>query len=99
MGTLTSFRISLRLLKEGKKVRQMFDKEIVHGKKSIKVLDDIAKLANQCLILENRQRPEMVEVADRLRKCMKDVQLRRREEMPESSGNYERLLIVRCING
>ncbi|PAN31051.1 hypothetical protein PAHAL_5G391600 [Panicum hallii] len=79
----------IEAFKRGKKVRQMFDKEIVHGKKSIKVLDDIAKLANQCLILENRQRPEMVEVADRLRKCMKDVQLRRREEMPESSGsNY-----------
>ncbi|RLM92454.1 pto-interacting protein 1 isoform X1 [Panicum miliaceum] len=43
--------------------------------------------AHQCLILENRQRPEMVEVADRLRKCMKDLQLCRREEMPESSGS------------
>jgi len=54
------------------------------------VLDDIAKLADQCLILENKQRPEMVEVADRLRKCRKDLQLPRREAMVESSGNYER---------
>jgi len=83
----------IEAFKRGKKVRQMFDKEIADGKKSIKVLDDIAKLADQCLILENKQRPEMVEVADRLRKCMKDLQLRRREEIPESSGNYERLLI------
>ena len=59
-------------------------------KKSIKVLDDIAKLADQCLILENKQRPEMVEVADRLRKCRKDLQLRRREAMVESSGNHEK---------
>jgi len=73
-----------------KKVRQMFDKDIVDGKESIKVLHDIAKLADQCLKLENRLRPEMVEVADRLRKCMKDLQLPRREAMVESSGNYER---------
>jgi hypothetical protein len=83
----------IEALKRGKKVRQMFDKEIMDGKKSIKVLDDIAKLAAQCLILEDKLRPEMVEVADRLRKCRKDLQLRRREAMVESSGNYERYLI------
>ncbi|PVH38929.1 hypothetical protein PAHAL_5G391700 [Panicum hallii] len=77
----------IEALKRGKKVRQMFDKEIMDGKKSIKVLDDIAKLAAQCLILEDKLRPEMVEVADRLRKCRKDLQLRRREAMVESSGN------------
>ena len=71
-------------------MRQMFDKEIVDGKKSIKVLDDIAMLAAQCLIWENKQRPEMVEVADRLRKCRNDLQQRRRGAMLESSGNYER---------
>ena len=87
----------IEALKRGKKVRQMFDKEIVDGKKSIKVLDDIAKLADQCLILENKQRPEMVEVADRLRKCMKDLQLRRREEMPESSGNCDRLIAISYV--
>ncbi|CAL4980034.1 unnamed protein product [Urochloa decumbens] len=60
-------------LKRGKKVRQMFDMEIVDGKKSIKVLNDIAEVAGECLILENKQRPEMVEVADRLRKCRNDL--------------------------
>ena len=75
----------------------MFDQEIMAGRKSIKVLDDIAKLADQCLILENKQRPEMVEVADRLRKCMKDLQLRRREEMPESSGNCDRLIAISYV--
>ncbi|CAL4983484.1 unnamed protein product [Urochloa decumbens] len=74
-------------LKSGKKVRQMFDMEIVDGKKSIKVLDDIAKLAAECLILDNKQRPEMVEVADRLRKCRDDLQLRKRGAMLESSGS------------
>ncbi|KAG2588339.1 hypothetical protein PVAP13_5NG219300 [Panicum virgatum] len=79
----------IEALKRGKKVRQMFDQEIMAGRKSIKVLDDIAKLAAQCLILEDKLRPEMVEVADRLRKCRKDLQLPRREAMVESSGgNY-----------
>ncbi|CAN6171961.1 unnamed protein product [Urochloa humidicola] len=73
-------------LKRGKKVRQMFDEEILNGKKSIKVVDDIAKLAAQCLRLEDKLRPEMVEVADRLRKCRKDLQLRRKGAMVESSG-------------
>jgi len=75
----------IEALKRGKKVRQMFDKEIMDGKKSIKVLDDIAKLAAQCLIFNDKLRPEMVEVADRLRKCRKDLQLPRREAMVESS--------------
>ncbi|KAF8724379.1 hypothetical protein HU200_021411 [Digitaria exilis] len=76
--------------KRGKEVRQMFDKEIRDGKKSIKVLDDIAKLAAQCLRLEDKLRPEMVEVADRLRKCRKYLLLGRRETIGESSGDYKR---------
>lgn len=72
-------------LRRGKAVRRMFDDEIVDGKKNIKVLEDIAKLAAECLRLENRLRPEMVEVADRLRKCRKDLQPRRRGEMTGSS--------------
>ncbi|CAL4963939.1 unnamed protein product [Urochloa decumbens] len=76
-------------LKRGKRVRQIFDEEIMDGKTSIKVLDDIAKLAAKCLSLEDKQRPEMVEVADRLRKCRKDLQLHRRGAMVEFSGsNY-----------
>jgi pto-interacting protein 1 len=87
----------IEAFKSGKKVRQMFDKDIVDGKESIKVLHDIAKLADQCSKLENRLRPEMVEVADRLRKCMKDLQLRRREEMPESSGNCDQLIAISYV--
>ena len=77
----------IEALKRGKKVRQMFDQEIMAGRKSIKVLDDIAKLAAQCLILEDKLRPEMVEVADRLRKCRKDLQLRTRGERTGPSAH------------
>ena len=72
-------------LRRGKAVRRMFDDEIVDGKKNIKVLEDIANLAAECLRLENRLRPEMVEVADRLRKCRKDLQPQRRGERTGSS--------------
>ncbi|CAL4976609.1 unnamed protein product [Urochloa decumbens] len=76
-------------LKRGKRVRQIFYEEIMNGKTSINVLDDVAKLAAKCLSLEDKQRPEMVEVADRLRKCRKDLQLHRRGAMVEFSGsNY-----------
>ncbi|XP_039847362.1 wall-associated receptor kinase 3-like [Panicum virgatum] len=47
-------------LKREKVVRQMFDDEIVDGKKKIKVLEDIAKLAAECLRLQDRLHPEMV---------------------------------------
>ncbi|KAJ1283238.1 hypothetical protein BS78_03G113200 [Paspalum vaginatum] len=67
-------------LKRGKAVRQMFDDETVDGKKNIKVLEYIAKLAAECLRLEDKLRPEMVEVADRLRKCRNDLQPRRNGE-------------------
>ncbi|CAL4991764.1 unnamed protein product [Urochloa decumbens] len=72
-GKIDLIQSFIEALKRGKKVRQMFDMEIVDGKKSIKVLNDIAELAAECLILENKQRPEMVEVADRLRKCRNDL--------------------------
>lgn len=88
-GNSHLIRNFIEVTKRGKEVRQMFDREIRDGKKSIKVLDDIAKLATECLRLEDK-RPEMVEVADRLRKCWKDLQLPRRRAIGESSGNYER---------
>ncbi|XP_071684667.1 putative wall-associated receptor kinase-like 16 isoform X3 [Lolium perenne] len=58
-------------LRKGKKVRQMFDVEIANDRKNMKLLDDIAKLAAECLKLEEKMRPEMVEVADRLRTVRK----------------------------
>uniref|UniRef100_A0ACD5WMR4 Uncharacterized protein n=2 Tax=Avena sativa TaxID=4498 RepID=A0ACD5WMR4_AVESA len=58
-------------LRKGKKVRQMFDEEIANDRKNMKLLDDIAKLAAACLKMEEKMRPEMVEVADRLRTVRK----------------------------
>ncbi|KAL6626279.1 hypothetical protein ACP70R_030005 [Stipagrostis hirtigluma subsp. patula] len=79
-------------IKRRKKVRQMFDEEIAGGKRNMKLLEDIAKLAAECLRLEDKMRPEMVEVADGLRKCRKELQRHKRGEpsVPlESSGdNY-----------
>ncbi|XP_071683701.1 uncharacterized protein [Lolium perenne] len=58
-------------LRKGKKVRRMFDEEIANDRKNMKLLDNIAKLADECLKMEEKMRPEMVEVADRLRTVRK----------------------------
>uniref|UniRef100_M0YTD1 Protein kinase domain-containing protein n=1 Tax=Hordeum vulgare subsp. vulgare TaxID=112509 RepID=M0YTD1_HORVV len=58
-------------LRKGKKVRQMFDGEIMNDKRNMKFLEDVAKLAAECLKMEGKMRPEMVEVADRLRTIRK----------------------------
>ena len=50
----------------------MFDEEIANDKKNMKFLEDVAKLAAECLKMEDKMRPEMVEVADRLRTIRKD---------------------------
>ncbi|CAL4956956.1 unnamed protein product [Urochloa decumbens] len=80
-GNVNLIQNFTKALKRGKVVRKIFDDEIMDGKRKIKVLEDIAKIAAECLRLEDRMRPEMVEVADRLRKCRKDLQLRRMGEM------------------
>uniref|UniRef100_A0ACD5XBP1 Uncharacterized protein n=1 Tax=Avena sativa TaxID=4498 RepID=A0ACD5XBP1_AVESA len=49
----------------------MFDEEIANDRKNMKLLDDIAKLAAECLKMEENVRPPMVEVADRLRTVRK----------------------------
>ncbi|TVU21217.1 hypothetical protein EJB05_30842 [Eragrostis curvula] len=72
-------------IKRGKRVRPIFDKEIAVGKRNMKLLEDIAKLAAECLRLEDKLRPEMVEVADILRKCRKDLHLCRSRERDVSS--------------
>ncbi|TKW12202.1 hypothetical protein SEVIR_5G021800v4 [Setaria viridis] len=82
-GNVNLIQNFTKSLKRGKAVRKMFDEEIVYGKKKIIVLEDIAKLAVDCLRLEDILRPEMVEVADKLRKCRKDLELRR---MGEKTG-------------
>ncbi|CAO2173862.1 unnamed protein product [Urochloa humidicola] len=80
-GNVNLIQNFTKSLKRGKVVRKMFDDEIMDGKRKIKVLEDVAKLAAECLRLEDRLRPEMVEVADRLRKCREDLNLRRMGEM------------------
>jgi pto-interacting protein 1 len=55
------------ILGKGKKVRQMFDEEIGNDKKNMKLLEDVAQVAAECLKMEVKMRPEMVVVADRLR--------------------------------
>ncbi|CAL4950214.1 unnamed protein product [Urochloa decumbens] len=80
-GNVNLIQNFTKALKRGKVVRKMFDDEIIDGKRKIKVLEDIAKIATECLRLEDRIRPEMVEVADRMRKCRKDLQLRKMGEM------------------
>ena len=45
----------------------MFDQEIADDKKNMKFLEDVAKLAAECLKMEDKLRPEMAEVANKLR--------------------------------
>ncbi|XP_037449827.1 probable serine/threonine-protein kinase PBL6 isoform X2 [Triticum dicoccoides] len=78
----------LEAVRKGKKVRQMFDEEIVNDKKNMKFLEDIAKLAAECLKLEEKMRPKMLEVADRLRTIRKAYHLRKGRH---STGSNSRL--------
>ncbi|KAI4985651.1 hypothetical protein ZWY2020_018281 [Hordeum vulgare] len=56
-----------RALATGKrKVRDLFDVEI-SSQNNMKVLEGVAKLAGQCLRMEMDRRPEMIDVAERLR--------------------------------
>ncbi|KAF7082129.1 hypothetical protein CFC21_086009 [Triticum aestivum] len=74
-------------LRKGKKMRQMFDVEIANDKKNMKFLEDVAKLAAECLKMEGKMRPEMVEVADRLRTIRKAYhQHKGRSSAGSSSG-------------
>lgn len=53
-----------------RKVRDMFDREIA-DQRNMKILEGIGKLAGECLRLENHKRPEMKDIAERLRTLMK----------------------------
>ncbi|XBI43199.1 hypothetical protein VPH35_108000 [Triticum aestivum] len=76
-------------LRKGKKVRQMFDEEIItDDKTNMKFLENVAKLAAECLKLEEKMRPEMSEVADRLRTIRKAYHLRKGRH---STGNNSEL--------
>uniref|UniRef100_A0ACD5ZE63 Uncharacterized protein n=1 Tax=Avena sativa TaxID=4498 RepID=A0ACD5ZE63_AVESA len=77
-------------LGRGKKLRQLFDLEIANDKKNMKLLEDIAKLAAKCLRMDDKMRPEMVEVADRLRMIRKVLPQRKCEN---SIGSNNRVPI------
>ncbi|KAM0925493.1 hypothetical protein ACQ4PT_004150 [Festuca glaucescens] len=73
-----------------KKLRQLFDVEIANDKKNMKLLEDIAKLAAKCLRMDDKTRPEMVEVADRLRMIRNALPQRKSES---STGSNARVLV------
>ncbi|KAK1621161.1 hypothetical protein QYE76_026678 [Lolium multiflorum] len=73
-------------LGRGKKLRQLFDVEIANDKKNMRLLEDIAKLAAKCLRMDNKMRPEMVEVADRLRMIRKALPQRKSESTTGSNA-------------
>ncbi|VAI41475.1 unnamed protein product [Triticum turgidum subsp. durum] len=85
-GTIILAQNFAEALRKGKKVRQMFDEEIANDKKNMKFLEDVAKLAAECLKMEDKMRPEMVEVADRLRTIRKAY---RHHKGINATGNKE----------
>ena len=46
--------------------REMFDAEIA-SKNTMKIVQGVAKIAGECLIMEREKRPEMIDVVERLR--------------------------------
>ncbi|XP_020198905.1 uncharacterized protein [Aegilops tauschii subsp. strangulata] len=68
IGLVESFIRSLS--KEFRRVREMFDFTIATSS-DMKTIDEIAKLAGKCLSMEQDKRPEMLEVAEHLRKLRK----------------------------
>ncbi|XP_047085904.1 putative wall-associated receptor kinase-like 16, partial [Lolium rigidum] len=74
---------------KGKKVRHLFDEKISSGKKNTKLLEDVAKLAIECLRWNDNLRPQMIEVGDRLRMIRKALhKLRGRHSAGFSGSNY-----------
>ncbi|VAH53121.1 unnamed protein product [Triticum turgidum subsp. durum] len=68
IGLVESF---IRSLSKGfRRVREMFDPEIATSS-DMKTIEEIAKLAGKCLRMQHDKRPEMLEVAERLRKLRK----------------------------
>jgi len=74
----------------GKKLRELFDVEIANDKKNMKLLEHIAKLAAKCLRMDDKMRPEMVEVADRLRMIRKALPQHKCESSTGSNAPFPR---------
>nr|CAB3495755.1 unnamed protein product [Digitaria exilis] len=51
-------------------IREAFDEKIVN-QDNMKILEGVAKLAGECLMMERDRRPEMIDVAERLRTLRK----------------------------
>ncbi|XP_044454050.1 receptor like protein kinase S.2 [Triticum aestivum] len=68
IGLVESFIQSLS--KGFRRVREMFDPEIATSS-DMKTIEEIAKLVGKCLRMQHDKRPEMLEVAERLRKLRK----------------------------
>ncbi|XP_037483106.1 uncharacterized protein LOC119362038 [Triticum dicoccoides] len=70
-GTITDLIETFILaVQKGKKAREMFDADIAQSS-NIKVLDKIVNLAAECLRMEMSKRPQMEDVAERLRMLIK----------------------------
>ncbi|XBI98337.1 hypothetical protein VPH35_018586 [Triticum aestivum] len=67
MGLIGTFS---QAVQKGKKAREMFDADIAQSS-NIKVLDKIVNLAAECLRMEMSKRPQMEDVAERLRMLIK----------------------------
>jgi serine/threonine protein kinase len=57
-------------LSRGMRIRGVFDEKIVN-QDNMKILEGVAKLAGECLMMERDRRPEMIDVAERLRTLRK----------------------------
>jgi serine/threonine protein kinase len=66
---------------KGRELRQLFDSEIAN-KNNIEILQQMVKLANECLSLEISHRPEINDVAKRLRVLKRNARAIRHENTP-----------------
>ncbi|OEL17116.1 Wall-associated receptor kinase 1 [Dichanthelium oligosanthes] len=71
-GDSNLIRTINKAIAKGKGLRELFDATIIDDR-NIKILKEMGKLAAECVTLEIRTRPEMSDVAKRLRTLKKDL--------------------------